>query len=439
MMRLLFLTTYNVTLAREHFFTIDVWNGLCKHFEQSTDDIALATIIVNPQKEESYILQETSNGRTYYKLHYSSFLSDEEKVDEIARFFRYIAPDVIHSNMIEVIDVEAAKKCNIPIVLTIHIGGFICPRGGGNGFLRYNDSICEEKVGKQCFRCCAQDFPLPFLARCLYSFTSTRLREWAYCTLRNKQIFYFTQFLIKSHEIVLRQKAIETYKYATIIAANQRLKELLALNGLKDNVVLLPHGVKPRPRLPFPKVKDTVKFFYCGRIQYSKGLHNLLRAFDGIEESLYELHIIGDAESSGPSRRYDKRLRKIAVGKNVIFHGRLPNTEIESVIKDMHVMMHPAIFLEVYGISIAESLSLGRPVLATRCGGAEMQIRDGVNGWLVPSNDVEALNDKIVDILQQKNKLTVVSGNCNLPHSIEEYVIGLVNNYKEILSKASCL
>lgn len=428
-MKLLFLTTYNVTLEREHFFTINVWNGLCKHFEYDTEEIALATIHVEPQRIESYISEELFCGKKYYKLHYSSLLSEKEQVNEIARFFGYIAPDVIHSNMIEVIDVEAAKRCNIPIVLTIHIGGFICPRGGGNGFLKYDDSICLVKVGNDCLRCCSEDFPLPFFARCLYKCTPTRLREWAYHKLPNKQIFYLTQFLIKSHEIIQRQKAIETYKYATIIVANQQLKDILALNGLTNNVVLLPHGVKPRPRLPFPEVKDVVKFYYCGRIQYAKGLHILLKAFDGIDNSLYELHIIGDAESSGPSRRYDQRIRRMAVGKSVFFHGRLPNTDIETVIREMHVMVHPTICLEVYGISIAESLAIGRPVLATRCGGAEMQVFDGVNGWMVQPNDVSALHNKLLDIIRNKGLIDRMSENCCLPHSLDKYMEGLIDVY----------
>ena len=428
-MKLLFLTTYNVTLEREHFFTINVWNGLCKHFEYDTEEIALATIHVEPQRIESYISEELFCGKKYYKLHYSSLLSEKEQVNEIARFFGYIAPDVIHSNMIEVIDVEAAKRCNIPIVLTIHIGGFICPRGGGNGFLKYDDSICLVKVGNDCLRCCSEDFPLPFFARCLYKCTPTRLREWAYHKLPNKQIFYLTQFLIKSHEIIQRQKAIETYKYATIIVANQQLKDILALNGLTNNVVLLPHGVKPRPRLPFPEVKDVVKFYYCGRIQYAKGLHILLKAFDGIDNSLYELHIIGDAESSGPSRRYDQRIRRMAVGKSVFFHGRLPNTDIETVIREMHVMVHPTICLEVYGISIAESLAIGRPVLATRCGGAEMQVFDGVNGWMVQPNDVSALHNKLLDIIRNKGLVDRMSANCCLPHSLDKYIESLIDVY----------
>ena len=432
-MNLLFLTTYNVTIEREHFFTINVWNELCEQFNQEIDGIALATIVVVSEYVNPYISEEQCNGRTYYKLHYSSYLSDEEKINEIVLFFKYIAPDVIHSNMIEVIDVEAAKKCNIPILQTIHIGGFICPRGGGNGFLKYDDSICDTTVSPHCFKCCVNDFPLPSVARWLYCLLPHRFCEWLYYKLRNKQIFYLTQFLIKVHETNERQKAIKTYKYATIIAANKRLMDLLALNGLTDNVVLLPHGVNPRSRLPFPEVKDVVKFYYCGRIQYSKGLHNLLNAFNGIDKSLYELHIIGTAESSGPSQRYNRRIQKMAQGKNVIFHGILPNKEIESVIKDMHVMIHPAIFLEVYGLSIAESLSIGRPVLATRCGGAEMQVRDGFNGWLITPNNVVVLHDKIKEIIQKKESLPLLANNCSLPHPIQNYVEDLYELYQKII------
>lgn len=434
-MSLLFLTTYNVPIEHEHFFTINVWEELCEQFSRVGDEIALATIIVTPQYELPSITEEKCNGKRYYKLYYSPLLSDEDKVEEIARLFKYIAPDVIHSNMIEVIDVEAAKKCNIPIVLTIHIGGFICPRSGGNGFLKYDDNICGCKIGNHCFRCCSQDFPLSFFARILYRLMPNRLCEWLYCRLRGKQIFYLTLFLTKVYEINLRKKAIEVYKYATIIAANQRLKGLLALNGLKDNVVLLPHGVKPRPRLPLPEVKDVVKFYYLGRIQYAKGLHNLIQAFEGIDKSLYELHIIGDAASSGPSRRYDLKTQKMSIGRNIIYHGRLPNDKIEYVIKDMHVMVHPAIVLEVYGISIAESLSIGRPILATRCGGAEMQIKDGVNGWLVEPNDVAGLRAKIIDIINHKERIPIMSANSTLPHPLASYSEGLQIVYSNLSQK----
>lgn len=433
-MKLLFLTTYNVTIQREHIFTFNVWSGLCKQFASINDEISLATIVVDAQYTESTITEEECNGKRYYKLHYSPSLSEEKKVEEIVRFFKYIAPDIIHSNMIEAIDVAAAKVCGLPIVLTIHIGGFICPRGGVHGLMKYDDSICDTTIGLHCLKCCSKDLPLPKFSYFLYRILPDRTLDWAYRKLEGKSIFYITQFLTSFNEVLRRKKYTEIFKYATIIAANQRLKELLAVNGLTDNVVLLPHGVLPRPQLAYPEVNGKVKFFYVGRIQYAKGLHNMLRAFDGIDCSLYELHIIGDSSTSSRGRRYKAKLVNLAKNKNVVFHGEIPNIKLESVIKDMHVMVHPAIFLEVYGLTIAESLSISRPVLASCCGGAEMQIQDGVNGWLVEPNNVVALHNKIKEILNHKEQLCKMSNNCKLPHSLQRYVERLFFLYKGILN-----
>lgn len=433
-MRLLFLTTLNLAITIEHVFTKNVWGELCNHFKVGEDEIALATIFQQENYGDSKIVVEKYQDKQYYKLFYSSSLSEDDKITEITRFFQYISPSIIHSNMVEAIDVYAAKACNIPIVLTIHVGGAICPRGGVHGFMNYKDEICNTSIGSHCIRCCAQDLPFPALSHLLYRTIPDRLLSWAANKVVGKQVFYISQFLNSFKDVTLRKEKIEIYKYATIIAANPRLKELLALNGLTENVVLLPHGVQSRPCLPFPKIDGAVKFYYVGRIQYAKGLHNMLRAFDGIDTSLYELHIIGDSSDSSRGKKYKAHLNQLAKGKNVIFHGEIPNNELESVIKDMHVMIHPAIFLEVYGITIGESLSMGRPVLATRCGGAEMQVRDGVNGWLVNSNNVNALHNKIVEVIQNKEEIVSLSENCCIPHSLSQYVNTMKSLYNQMLS-----
>lgn len=433
-MKLLFLTTLNLAITIEHVFTKNVWGELCNHFKVGEDEIALATIFQQENHGDSKIAVEKFQDKKYYKLFYSSSLSEDEKITEITRFFQYISPSIIHSNMVDAIDVYAAKACNIPIVLTIHVGGAICPRGGVHGFMNYNDEICNTKIGSHCLKCCAQDLPFPAVSHLLYRTLSDKLLSWAANKFAEKQVFYISQFLYSFKDVSHRQEKIEIYKYATIIAANPRLKELLALNGLTDNVVLLPHGVQSRPCLPLPPIDGVIKFYYVGRIQYAKGLHNMLMAFDGIDTSLYELHIIGDSSDSSRGKKYKEHLSKLAKGKNVIFHGEISNNELESIVKDMHVMIHPAIFLEVYGITIAESLSMGRPVLATCCGGAEMQVQDGVNGWLVPSNDIKALHDKIVWIINDNEQIISMSENCRIPHSLSQYATNLKLLYSRMLT-----
>lgn len=433
MMKLLYLTIFKSSIDKEHVFIQNVWKGLCQKFDREEDgnELVVASVFADAHSPESFITESLYDGKLYYQLHLSPSLSEEATIAEIAKLFQHIQPSIIHSNMVESYDVAAARACGIPIIVTIHIGRFVCPRSGGNGLLKYNDTICDTPIGKHCFKCCSQDFPLPWFSHLLYRLTPTSLKEWAYHKLRGKQIFYLSQFLIRSHDVVHRKRAVETYRYATVIAANHRLQNILTFNGLNDNVVLLPHGVHPRPKLPLPEVRDKVKFYFLGRIQYSKGLHNLLQAFEGIDNSLYELHVIGDAESRRSLQAYKARVVDMAKGKNVIFHGEVPNSDLESVIKDMHVMIHPAIFLEVYGLTIAESLSIGRPVLATRCGGSEMQIQDGINGWLVAPNDVAALHTKIVDIIQHKEQIATLSNNCTLPHPLPEYIDQLMTLYRK--------
>lgn len=437
MMKLLFLTTLNSAIDKEHVFTRNVWKGLCQQFDKEGggDELVVASIFLDSHANEPFITETTYDGKRYYQLYLSPSLSEEATIAEIAKLFQYIHPSIIHSNMVEAVDVAAAKQCVIPIVLTIHIGGFLCPRGGGRGLLMYNDAICNTQISSRCFKCCSKDFPLPWLSHLLYKLIPSRVSEWAYHKLKGKQIFYISQFLHKSHGIIARKNALSTYNYATIIAANHRLKEILALNGLTDNVVILPHGVHPRPKLPLPEIRDKVKFYYLGRIQYAKGLHNLLQAFDGVDNTLYELHLIGGVDVPRKDRMYKARLDNLSKGKNVIFHGEIPNTDLESIIKDMHVMIHPGNVMEVYGLTIAESLSIGRPVLATRCGGSEMQIQDGVNGWLVAPNDVSALHNKIVDIIQHKEQIATLSNNCTLPHPLSEYIDQLMTLYKSKLNQ----
>lgn len=433
-MRLLFLTTLNLAITIEHVFTKNVWGELCNHFKVGEDEIALATIFQQENYGDSKIVVEKYQDKQYYKLFYSSSLSEDEKITEITRFFQYISPSIIHSNMVDAIDVYAAKACNMPIVLTIHVGGAICPRGGVHGFMNYKDEICSTSIGSHCIRCCAQDLPFPALSHLLYRTIPDRLLSWAANKVAGKQVFYISQFLNSFKDVTLRKEKIEIYKYATIIAANPRLKELLALNGVTENVVLLPHGVQSRPCLPFPKIDGVVKFFYVGRIQYAKGIHNMLRAFDGIDPSLYELHIIGDCSESSRGKKYKEHLSQLAKNKNVIFHGEIPNNELESIVKDMHVMIHPAIFLEVYGITIAESLSMGRPVLATCCGGAEMQVQDGINGWLIEPNNTIVMHDKIVGIINDKEQIISMSENCRIPHSLSQYATNLKLLYSRMLT-----
>ena len=139
--------------------------------------------------------------------------------------------------------------------------------------------------------------------------------------------------------------------------------------------------------------------------------------------------MIGGAGNKGEERYMEQLQRKYAFS-NIVWHGKVPADKVFDTIKDYDVMVHPAIYLEVFGLNIAEALAMNKPVLATRCGGAEMQIVDGVNGWLVAPNDVEAMREKMSEIVEQGiaiGKDTLYKG----VNAIENHVNDLIKAYEK--------
>lgn len=220
-----------------------------------------------------------------------------------------------------------------------------------------------------------------------------------------------------------------------IIAPSEAIKNAMIRNGLPtDKAVVLPHGIPlPNEVPPFPTIEDGIRFFYVGRICYVKGIHILLESFHQLKDTKVQLHLIGGSGNKA-ERRYEKKLQeKYKNDHRIIWHGKIPPDMIYQNIKDYHISVAPSICLEIFGLNIAESLSMGKPVLATKSGGAEMQIIDGSNGWLVPPNDAKAITKKMEEAIGLGyNRLLSISNNCRAI-SIEHHYNALANIYNKQL------
>jgi glycosyltransferase involved in cell wall biosynthesis len=198
---------------------------------------------------------------------------------------------------------------------------------------------------------------------------------------------------------------------------------------------VLPHGIPlPKHRPDYPPVVDgCVKFYYVGRICYVKGIHVLLEAFSKVANPMIELHLIGGAGNKVEDKYMRTLQNKYHNDKRIIWHGKIAPELVYEETCNYHVSSSSS-YLEAFGLNIAEALALGKPVLATRSGGGEMQIEDGVNGWLVPTNDVIALSDKIRDIAKHPEVLPQMSLNCHAT-SIAAHCDRLLSIYRETLEK----
>ncbi len=366
----------------------------------------------------------------------NDFLSDKSHyLNCIDRIINEIQPDIIHAHGWKELACLAAYRTSTPCIVTAHHGGIVCPAGA---LLNQHDEICGVPAGQTtCPPCSIQSIPggqlwWPLL-RLIPLETQLRLGHW----LRERRFLYFITPL-GTLALSIREKlaAIKTIgKYATLlIAPTPAIRDALVRNGIPiSKVVVVPHGIPLPQRQPLRRDmgKGPIRFMYVGRISHVKGIHVMLEAFSGLSPETYELHIVGGAVTK-PEQRYLARLRQQYKSVNAIWHGARSHEEIAQQIGSCDVTIHPAICLEVFGLTIAESLAVGRPVIASRCGGAEAQIRDGENGLLVPPNDVKALRQAVQFLIDKPECLQTMARKTGDVVPIEQHVRDLEKIYENV-------
>lgn len=356
--------------------------------------------------------------------------------ENLLKVIKEISPDVIHAHSHKGVVCIIGSKCNIPVVVTSHHGGLWCPAGTA---LDCKDRICVRKVNhKDCLSCVLRN-------------TRTGLRYWypflkhlskeSYLKLGEKlKSKRFIPFItpIGSAGLHIQQKLRDWQeivdKCTIMIGPSNKMAEEMEANGMpKEKIKVVSHGIPiPNEKPGIPDVKGgKIKFFYVGRICYVKGIHVLLEAFSKIDNSSIELHLIGGAGNKEEERYMKGLQKKYRNDSRIIWHGKISPSEIYEKTQHFHVSVSPSIFLEAFGLNIAEALALGKPVLATKSGGGEMQIKDGVNGWLVAPNNVEEFKNKIIYILNHTEVIQKLSNNCQ-SKSFISHIKELLEIYKEL-------
>ncbi|QJX01474.1 glycosyltransferase family 4 protein [Alcanivorax sp. IO_7] len=222
-----------------------------------------------------------------------------------------------------------------------------------------------------------------------------------------------------------------------VVAPSHAIADALVRNGVPAaSVVVIPHGIPLPERKPLQQGlgRRPLRFVYVGRISRVKGLHVMLQALSGLFGDAWELHIVGAAVTK-PELRYLAMLQYHHASLNVHWHGGLPADQVLQWLYHCDVMMHPAIYLEVFGLTIAEAMAAGRPVIASRCGGAEMQIQDGDNGWLVPTNDADALRMRIQSLLEAPEQVQDMADRLGEVNSLEQHVNDIARLYQRVLAR----
>jgi glycosyltransferase involved in cell wall biosynthesis len=122
-----------------------------------------------------------------------------------------------------------------------------------------------------------------------------------------------------------------------------------------------------------------------GRLVWAKGYEDLIRALAGIARQEPRLHclILGEGELR---KRLEDLILETGMEGRVHLAGFYERQEVLSIVKAGDIFVMPS-RQEGTPLALLEAAELGKPILATACGGIPELVQDGQEALLVPVGD----------------------------------------------------
>lgn len=217
---------------------------------------------------------------------------------------------------------------------------------------------------------------------------------------------------------------------------DQQLEEL---GVAPEKRLLLSNGVDTdRFRPAEPELKRTLRrrlnlsprqrvVLYVGRLSPEKRVDNLIRVWPKIRQSDETLRLV--ILGTGPREEELKRL----AGEGVFFAGQ--SADVLPWLQTAEIFVLPSV-AEGISIALLEAMSCSLPVLATSGGGNPELIQHGESGWLVPPDDLSALEEALRTLVRRVDLRASLARCARLRieknYSLAHTVDGLLDLYRHL-------
>ncbi len=235
---------------------------------------------------------------------------------------------------------------------------------------------------------------------------------WAVARFARKPHVWHAREIVVQSGAALRLERFLARRYATrVVCGSQAIADQL---DPRNTVVIYD---SPDPNLFSPSragrfrtghgiADDVLLAGAVGRLDTWKGLDVLLDAWPRVKEAHQHAHLVIAGALVQGKERYAAELETAAgTLPDVHWLGEIDETAVADLFADLDVLVAPSTEPEPYGLSVAEALVSGTPVVATDAGGPREIIAaaSADAGRLVPMGDaplfVEALTAAIVATL----------------------------------------
>jgi len=179
----------------------------------------------------------------------------------------------------------------------------------------------------------------------------------------------------------------------------------------------------------FKLAPDDFIYLSVGRLTVQKGHTYLLEAAKGVLEHFDGHSVFLIAGEGHLHEDLEKKTARLGIQDSVIFLGN--RQDIPELLSLADVFVLPSVW-EGLPLALLEAMSAGLPVIATRVEGVEAVVKEGENGYLLDSKDVQALTKAMI-LIRENEVVLKTMGEINSALVNKEFTIDRMCNHYERL------
>ena len=296
-------------------------------------------------------------------IHAAEFIYNKEAKKNLELLIKNEKPDIAHLHIfygrLTSSILPVLKKYNIPVVMSVHEYRMLCPA-----------YVMRDNQGNICEQCADGNYLHCVAGKCIKNSLAYSSIAALECSLRDRFFSYeehidkfimVSQFIMDKHiqyKPSLKNKSTQVYNFIDVGNYSP--------NFSHDNYYL-----------------------YFGRLSREKGIMTLLNAwrnFPGLR-----LKIVGGGELEEDVGEFINRYKM----SHIELVGYLSGDELFDMVKKSKFVFVPSEWYENNPMNVIESFALGKPVIGARIGGIPELVKEGYNGFLFESGNLNDLTETI--------------------------------------------
>ena len=179
---------------------------------------------------------------------------------------------------------------------------------------------------------------------------------------------------------------------------------------------------------PFQKWDESkdISFIFVARLLAEKGIYEYIKAAKLVKAQFPDVKfkVIGGLDLENPYGLSKKELDQLIAEDIILYPGFVTN--VTEHVADSAVFVLPSYYREGVPRSTQEAMAIGRPVITTDVPGCRETVIDGVNGFLVPKWNVDALVEKMCYFIENPNQINQM-GHASYTIACEKFDVNTVN------------